>query len=372
MGSRYFEIQLRRFKELSRHNAEAAFNVLRNPFYREKRPLNACGEEAVKNRFPAFGYSLANSYYGIGKMLEDAAHYRGNLPGFIEHGLHLGGENPVTANSVLPFVVTLGPKRRRVIRRTVSDKPILTVGPYIHYAPSLLDEGSFAEIKNKIGKMLLVFPAHGVEGVDVEYDSAGFIDEVRSFVRHQSIDTVFVCLYFKDLPLFRSVYEKAGYYVVCSGHRSDPSFLSRQRSFIELSDYTMSNSVGTHIGYCCSLQKPHIVVDQHAEYRCESLRDEKAIPNHKTREFELDTGKIKDAFSDLSLYGSIGQQEILTDYWGFGEEKSGEQLQRFFEASRYVLRKSSVCSMSYADLYLRYADQSDDPILKSLIRDSLE
>lgn len=46
-----------------------------------------------------------------------------------------------------------------------------------------------------------------------------------------------------------------------AGHQLDINFLNRLKTIILLSDYTCSNSIGTHTGYCVYLGKPHLVIN---------------------------------------------------------------------------------------------------------------
>ena len=369
MKSRYAEIEKQRFRGLAKHNIEACTNIVRHPFY-SPPPHLSCDPKIPLNRFPALDYSLANSFYGLGGNLENASGYKGKVVGFIEHGLHLGGANPVTTSSPLPCIITLGERRRKAIRQT-TNKPVFTVGPYIHYAKSYIDEEAARKIKKELGKTLLVFPSHGIEGVEALYDTNVFIGEVKSFVHNHSVDTVLVSLYFKDIPKYFSCYRNAGMRVVCAGHRSDPAFLSRQKSLIELSDFTLSNNVGTHIGYCCSLGKPHLIISQETHYHCSDASSKKSIPNHTSVEFELDRRTIQSAFSSLDSWGTKVQEKVLEEYWGFGEEKDAEQLRSFFEVSAKVFKRCRGNDQSFKDLYLRCVEESQDPQLNTLILECL-
>lgn len=60
-----------------------------------------------------------------------------------------------------------------------------------------------------------------------------------------------------------------GYTIVCPGNRFDPRFLSYQRDMIELSGMTMSNDLGTHIGYIVALNGPHYMFKQKVELNLE-------------------------------------------------------------------------------------------------------
>ena len=74
-------------------------------------------------------------------------------------------------------------------------------------------------------------------------------------------------LYYQDiLNGDAAIFEDAGFVVVTCGYREDCHFLERQRTLIKLADFTMSNSIGTHVGYCVYMGKPHYSFKQWYEY----------------------------------------------------------------------------------------------------------
>ena len=63
-------------------------------------------------------------------------------------------------------------------------------------------------------------------------------------------DTVLISMIGYDIQQgFDKKYRNKGYRIVSSGTRNDPYFLNRQRDLMELADMTISNNIGTHIGY---------------------------------------------------------------------------------------------------------------------------
>ena len=109
-----------------------------------------------------------------------------------------------------------------------------------------------------LGRTLLVFPSHGIIGVTATFNNDEFIEEIERV--RKDFDTVLISLYWTVVlnPDLVASYEALGYKIVTSGHRFDLNFLSRQRSFIELADYTMSNNLGTHVGYCIHLNNIYL------------------------------------------------------------------------------------------------------------------
>lgn len=248
----------------------------------------------------------------------------------VEHGLYVGPYVNVgeTSESGFPCILTFGPARADHIGSS-SNTPVLQIGPYIHYAKSLIDDQSAMTLREEWGKTLVVFPTHSIEGYDVVFDHEAFFREVSRLEEDFGIETTIYCLYFNDVNRgLGRLYREYGKRVVCAGHRSDPLFLSRLRSIIELSDVTASNGIGTHIGYCELLGKSHYLFDlpvsreEEPEVRDSLLREN----GFAMREAEL--GEIKEAFL---VGGRRGNREhVLSKYWGFGRLRSREYLSSAF------------------------------------------
>ena len=148
-------------------------------------------------------------------------------------------------------IYTYGPVRKKLIEEYLQLKnlkrTVIAVGPYIKGAANFYSPDKLSEIKSKYGKILLAYPQHSIENVNVSYDSFELIREINK--RRSDFDNVFICLYWKDIllhPEYVERYESEGYVVVTNGHRSDPKFLSRQKDLIELSDMMITNGLGTH------------------------------------------------------------------------------------------------------------------------------
>lgn len=83
-----------------------------------------------------------------------------------------------------------------------------------------------------------------------------------------------IYLYWKDAVLGKDKeYMDNGFTIVTAGYQSDFRFLKRLKTFIKLSDFTMSNAVGTHVGYCVVLDKPHYIFSQKISYKSDLNAD---------------------------------------------------------------------------------------------------
>ena len=82
------------------------------------------------------------------------------------------------------------------------------------------------------------------------------------------------------------------------------------KSIIELSDYTVSNSVGTHLGYCIWMNKPHYIIDDQ-------------IINETN---ERDYKKIGSFFLTYTEQIQPEQYAVVAKYWGFDSVRTSEEL----------------------------------------------
>ena len=266
---------------------------------------------------------IDNNLYGLSFCLKKYANLDINksLDASIEHGLFIG--NLVRKDDIIypvKSIITYENRRITHLKNSGINKSIIPIGPYIHYATPLLSEEEYRKLKEKLGKVLLVFPSHGIINVNTKYDIDNFIADIESI--KSNYDTVLVSLYWADITnesLVKKYIDK-GYLIVTSGHRYDLNFLSRQRSIIELADFTMSNSIGTHIGYCIYLGKPHYVFQQEIGYSYKNKSSEKHFLAARSKEnYRSYCDECREILSYFNTKDSIitySQKQIVDEFWG--------------------------------------------------------
>lgn len=208
-----------------------------------------------------------NALYSLSEVLKK---YAGlplttRLQGVIEHGLY--GSEAILGNDVAGMkkgVITMG-EHRKLTLESLTNEPVYFVGPYIHYAPFLLSGEELEKEQGRLGRNLLVFPYHSFGDSEACYDMENFADYIADIGK--SYDTIRICLHWKDiLNGVHLFYRARGYECVTAGNAFDPYFLSRLKSIIECSAMTMSNGMGTHVGYCIHLGKSHHFFPQKVNY----------------------------------------------------------------------------------------------------------
>ena len=260
-----------------------------------------------------------NSFYGAVRAFEKYANYYSSVKACIEHGVYFGNyvNKSELDESGLPCLITFGPARVRHVH-DVSNVPVVPVGPYIAYAEDYLNDKEKGKLKSKLGKVLLVFPSHSVDRVSVSFEFENLCSKINQVKNSEEIDTVLISLYFKDINngLARA-YEDKGYRVVTNGYREDVLFLPRLKTLIEVSDLTMSNSVGTHVGYCAFLNTPHMVFNQEKIYKADSVIDRVEFDNIYASQVLKEKDDVATAFASFTDCLSEDQVRVCNQYWGF-------------------------------------------------------
>lgn len=300
----------------------------RNRLRRQKR----LAEEQRRRALPLFEYrALAhplpcvrfyqpeenNILYGNQQVLQ--ARFSIDADTVIEHGVYFGGFVPDFAKQY-SVVITYSEYRKQYLQTKSNHTHIVCAGPYIAYATPVLNDLALATLKKSLGRVLLVFPSHSIDSVHALFDENEFIRFIES--KRDAYDNVLICLYWKDIEIGHDVqYIKQGYQVVCAGHNTDRYFLDRLKTIIQLADMTLSNNIGTHIGYCIHLGKPHSMY--HADVGYISGADGKAayqeLNAHTTEEMTLlqqEKQNFQRLFAPFEEVITPAQQACVDHYWG--------------------------------------------------------
>lgn len=283
-----------------------------------------------------------NDYYGIASALKDYARVPDDFV-IKSHIEHAPGMNDFMYSGELNCsyrsIIMTGYFREKVLRQNGIKKDIFRIGPYINYARSILSEQEFAKEKKRLGRNLLVFPAHSTHFIAAEYDIESLCKKMIYLKRAKKFDSIRVCLYWKDIDK-ADFYREKGFEVVSAGHMFDPLFLSRLRSLIELSDVTVSNVIGSQLPYSISLGKPHYLfaqeikkTDSKNEYTPGFMKD----LNKKHQSLYELFGKYSDQISDR-------QKEVLNEYAGFDQLKTPQELREILLSTNARPKKRFIFS----------------------------
>ncbi|MFK7832208.1 MAG: hypothetical protein AB8B52_02930 [Winogradskyella sp.] len=298
-----------------------------------RRQLSIFDYKSVIAELPLYPTDLVidNNFYGLSYWLQKYMRKNLALNAYIEHGLVLGSlvkQDAIKWNTA--NIITLSATRENYINN-VTSKPVLKIGPYINYADDLLSADDFKKVKQSLGKTLIIFPSHSIKNIETAFNNDELINDIES--KKQDFDTVLVCLYWRDAlneDLVAS-YVNKGYRIVSAGHVHDINFLSRLKSIIKLSDYAISNSAGTHIGYITFLGKPQMIIGQTIDYNI-NKNDNRAFDQRNNKDndtMNAETEEILKVFSTDTATITDKQMEVVTKYWGLDELKSPQQIEDF-------------------------------------------
>lgn len=208
--------------------------------------------------------------------------------------------------------------------KVTTNQSIFAIGAPFMYAQSILSSDQIAAEKKRLGRNLLAFPMHSTSNIDKNYDPTNFLDVLEQ-EKHR-FDSVRVCLYWKDIQRGTSkIFSDAGFECVCCGHIFDQSFLERQKALFEISDATISNAIGSHVGYSILMDTPHRLVPDNFKLvdKCLDEGAEEMNMINTSKNYQ----EIYDAFLDNDMYIiTENQRQIVDKYWGISSKMTPRQL----------------------------------------------
>ena len=239
---------------------------------------------------------------------------------YIEHGLCYAEAAPNLLNilSYKPIgkIFTYSNRRKEQLEKLMSragyHNEVIALGPIIPGASNFYSQSDLSNIKKKLGKTLLVFPMHSWPGVENEFDNDEFVQEIERL--KPQFETILVCLYYMDIRRGKhKPFVEKGYTIVCNGSRFDTYFISRHRDLIEISDVTMSNGIGTHVGYSICLNRPHYYFKQKMKQTISSDYSAESPEQDFRVGFEEEFVKV---FGEFSFEITEAQKDFVRLYWG--------------------------------------------------------
>lgn len=306
-----------------------------NPYDTSKIDFQDINELIKKRNFDFENPFTINysAYYGIEYSLKEYVGFPQNyeIKGFFEHGVTYTSalEAGFRVHESLPSFTSSSFRKNAIL--TKKNNGVYAIGPYIAYAKSLLGENETKIEKERLGKNLLVFPAHGTVETKYDYSLKNFTENINKIA--EDFDSVRVCLYWKDIERgLDEYYKNQGYEVVTAGYMKDPLFLKRLRAIIDLSHTTISNELGSHTGYCKYLKKPHYLINNtitlvNNDNRKKSIRN---ILDNYLRNIMLentDNDEISELKSMLSNDPNNKElKSLMNKYFGFDQVKSRKEL----------------------------------------------
>jgi hypothetical protein len=278
---------------------------------------------------------ITNRYYGNEYWFRKYSQFNEFLLGMIEHGIYFGHNTTkvgVEMEWETGFIITFGGYREKILHEIYPKYKILLVGPYIEYVET--DITYLKKLKEIIGnkiEVMTVFPYHSLIESKSIYDKEFLIKEVLRLKVKYSMNKVLICLHPNDFVHgYDKIYKQMGFDVITAG--SDQiEFLPKLKAIFRVSSLTVSNSLGTHVGYSIYLNTPHIMLPM-------DLKSDNQIFREQVKCF-------LNVFSDNDRLEVNDNQIKLCDYfWGFSHVKKPEDLKlKLYEgnlfAKKYIKNK---------------------------------
>lgn len=325
-------------------------DVVRRSFSSLSNLDDLCRDIPVSSQFTSEIFP-SNDFYGnaeqIKRFLNLPSHY--SLKAAIQHGNQYAGRHwDVEADSFLPVRLAWGTHIRDSWAEHSAKETHMISAPFF-YTKGLLSAEEVAAEKKRLGRNLLLFPAHSNHNTTITFDVKSFFDSLQNFIKN--FDSIRVCIYWKDYLLgLHKPYENMGLECVTAGHIFDYNFLPRHRSLLEICDVSASNRIGSFFGYSIFLDRPHVFFDQSLQINDHGLK--------RVEEDEViwrsDPGvqRVLDVFSAQDCIITDAHWECLEPYFGFKEIKTASQLRKVFYCAeeRYqkdeLQKKSVSCPVS--------------------------
>ena len=279
-------------------------------------------EELLKGGYVHLKFFNIVCAYGNHKAVAKLIHRKFNFVfDYLEHGVcfYDTPESTMLMGYATRFgiknIYTYSDHRKGLVEEFLESKGInkrvLAVGPYILGAENFHSKEELHNIKKQYGRILLVYPCHSIDTIKAVYDIAALIDEINRI--RKDFDNVFVCLHWGDILNRERLlkYKDSGFVIVSNGLGSDPSFLSRQKDIMMLSDMVMTNGLGTHIGYAVCLQRPVYFFQQDKSFTDGQGKALEENANVKNTEQQF-----MKAFKHYSFDITEEQIELVQKYWG--------------------------------------------------------
>lgn len=214
--------------------------------------------------------------------------------------------------------------KKLYLENGASSNNIFAIGAPFFYSRPILNEQSIENEKRRLGKNLLAFPLHSTHFMDTNYNPNRFISVLKDLKKQ--FDSIRICLYWKDVIRgMDKIYKENGFECVCCGHIFDMNFLRRQKTLFAIADATISNGVGSHIGYSVFMGKGHWLIPDEHEYVDLKYRDGEEHTKNQTKKNYM---KVQDSFLDNDKFViSTEQRSIVDKFWGISEIKSPREIE---------------------------------------------
>lgn len=287
-------------------------------------------QEVIKERVDLdreiFG---SNNFYGMSHILKRYSGYKKRIRGLIEHApgltnIALGEYKSDIFNNL--YVCS---KQRKEFLKDKTDKVIIDIGPSIAYANTIYSIEQINNIKDKLGKVLLIYPIHNIHDTDWKNDTERFISYVNEIKNKYAYDTVLVSMYYVDIERgLNDRYEQEGYVTISAGNISNYDFNDCMKTILSFADNAIFQGYSSAIGYCIYMGIP-----VHIYPGCDEI--------HNQWKNNYETDVLDDFARIFGKYDSKIDAEKMKfcNYWfGYDSVRKPNELRSLLEVSDTIYR----------------------------------
>lgn len=253
-------------------------------------------------------YSWDGNLYGIAYNLKKYSKHSGFSRTAYDHGLRFeGGYNNEIKYPVFRRYITMSNSTAKSAFLDTS-KPSMAIGPYIRYVEPI----------NNFVKNLQLNSSETIALVFLPHSTVGIVNDLfREFIQNsleelsKFYDRLIVLVHYKDCKNLE-VLNLSNVLVTSVGNNRGKLFLNRLRSLIEVSKYSYSFNIGSHISYCIGLNLPHQLILSPSKYgdvgrlnRFEYLFG----PDHSLRYEGIDVQEVY-LKNETMMFNSFGASKI--------------------------------------------------------------
>ena len=301
---------------------------LRKPIYEPKKITNLFDYNRVLEERPYWESTfLSNGLYGASYCLKRYTGYSKKIMCAIEHGMPHTFENEFELNgNPAEFLLVASEERKRVLQGH-TNKEVIPYGPLIAYSKVLFDENTIRDMKDNLGKTLLVYPMHSIEEYHFNNTTDNFIKYIEEIKIKYDFDTVLVSVYFVDiLRGFHVRFKQKGWQIMCAGNRMNYDFMDCQRTIMELADLVICQGYSSALGYAGFLHKSILFKDLPLVVRHNGEIEEQDM----WMQYKSD---LVDLFTDYNEHLTERQFHFLNKLYGYDSVKTPAELNTIFEMS---------------------------------------
>jgi hypothetical protein len=281
-----------------------------------------------------------NDFYGHASLLKHYAGLPQNYPLklIVEHGPHIPGDRAWTVdlNANLPIYCVSSDAARQSRQKQIQNKYVCAIGPLIAYANLISFPEELTEIKDKLGKNLLIFPSHSTHHIEAIYNEQLMLKDILDISK--DFNSVTICSYWKDFNKERfDMFKSVDFYCTSAGHIYDNTFLNRLLTYLLLSDAVLCFDFSTAFIYAFYLNKfvmllplKDFKVSGQQKYLNE--RSPSPIPSKAAKYFKEFTSRSS---------CSVAQYDLLDQCGGFDNVKTRQNMYNLIikAEERYINKK---------------------------------